>query len=91
MVARLSQLQDRLGGQQKDFNCASVGRTMEVLFERRGTRPGQLVGRSPYLQSVQVEAPDSLLGTLAEVSIVATGTWSLHGELPQIRAREDVA
>jgi tRNA-2-methylthio-N6-dimethylallyladenosine synthase len=78
--ARLAALQDLLGSQQKAFNRSCVGQEMEVLFERAGSKPGQVVGRSPYLQSVQVEGTRALIGRLAGVRIVATGSWSLHGE-----------
>lgn len=52
---RLAALQALLNTQQKAFNDASVGRVFDVLFERRGKRAGQLVGRSPYLQAVHVD------------------------------------
>ncbi len=66
---RLAMLQELLNAQQEAFNRASVGRVMAVLLERRGRRPGQLVGRSPYMQAVHVAAPDDLLGGVVEVTV----------------------
>jgi len=54
-----------------------------VLFERPGRRPGQIVGRSPYLQTVQVMAPASMIGQIAPVRITEVGSNSLFGELAQ--------
>ena len=54
---------------------------MDVLFERPGRYPGQLVGRSPYLQPVQVTAPSSLLGTIAPVAVTEVSSNSLFGVL----------
>jgi len=68
-VERLARLQEKLNADQLAFNEASEGRTMTLLFDRRGKKPGQLVGRSPYLQSVYVEAPDALFGEFADVII----------------------
>ena len=76
---RLRQLQDLLGAQQLDFNVRCVGRIMPALLDRRGRRPGQLVGRSPYMQAIHVEGPDSLLGTFADLEIIAGLNNSLAG------------
>jgi tRNA-2-methylthio-N6-dimethylallyladenosine synthase len=54
-----------------------------VLFERPGRHGGQLVGRSPYLQPVQVSAPRSLLGEIAAVTITEVASNSLFGALDQ--------
>jgi len=78
---RLAELQALLGEQQQAFNAASIGRTLPVLFEKRGRRPGQLVGRSPYLQAVHAAAPDRLLRSLVSVRLVAAMPNSLAGEV----------
>jgi len=57
-----------------------VGRTLEVLLERPGRHPGQLVGRSPYLQPVHVLAPARLVGSLVPVRIAGAEPNSLAGE-----------
>ena len=78
---RLARLKDLLGRQMHAFNEAAVGRHLPVLLERRGRHAGQLVGRSPYLQAVHLEAPDNLLGQMVTAEIVATGPNSLAGRL----------
>jgi tRNA-2-methylthio-N6-dimethylallyladenosine synthase len=54
-----------------------------VLFERHGRRDGQLVGKSPYLQPVHIDAPASLIGGVAAVTITGLGSNSLFGALTQ--------
>ncbi len=78
---RLHRLQALLEEQQKAFAERLVGRTLPVLFEKTGRLPGQIVGRSPYLQPVAVMAPSSLIGEIADVTIEATGGHSLIGRL----------
>ena len=76
---RLHRLQDLLARQQTSFNSSCVGRVMPVLFERAGRHPGQLVGRSPYLQAVHAEAVSALIGRVVEVAIEAVRANSLAG------------
>jgi tRNA-2-methylthio-N6-dimethylallyladenosine synthase len=78
---RLAMLQALLTEQQRHFNAASLGREMPVLFEKHGRHPGQLVGRSPYLQAVHATAPERLIGTLAPVRLVRVERNSLAGEM----------
>jgi tRNA-2-methylthio-N6-dimethylallyladenosine synthase len=78
---RLQRLQEAIDRHQAAFNQACVGGTFDVLFEKHGRMPGQIVGRSPYLQPVQVVAPDSLIGTVATVTVTGTGANSLFGAL----------
>ena len=80
---RLQHLQDAIDRNQAAFNRGCVGRTMDVLFERPGRHAGQLVGRSPYLQPVQVTAPSSLIGTIAPVAVTEVSSNSLFGVLVQ--------
>jgi tRNA-2-methylthio-N6-dimethylallyladenosine synthase len=87
---RLRRLQDAIDLGQAAFNRGCLGRTFDVLFERPGRHPGQLVGRSPYLQPVQVTAPPSLLGEIAAVTITETASNSLFGALSQQPARQPV-
>jgi tRNA-2-methylthio-N6-dimethylallyladenosine synthase len=77
---RLQRLQELLESQQRAFNRSQVGRTLDVLLERPGRHPGQLVGRSPYLQPVHVLAPAPLVGALVPVRIVGAEPNSLAGE-----------
>jgi tRNA-2-methylthio-N6-dimethylallyladenosine synthase len=78
---RLSRLQEAIDRHQGAFNQACTGKSFDVLFEKPGRRPGQVVGRSPYLQPVHVMAPSSLIGEIAWVGITAIGPNSLSGVL----------
>jgi tRNA-2-methylthio-N6-dimethylallyladenosine synthase len=78
---RLQRLQDAIDRNQAAFNRGCVGRTIDVLFERPGRHAGQLAGRSPYLQPVQVTAPSSLIGTIAAVAVTEVSSNSLFGVL----------
>ncbi|WP_172328374.1 tRNA (N6-isopentenyl adenosine(37)-C2)-methylthiotransferase MiaB [Mangrovicoccus sp. HB161399] len=78
---RLQRLQDLLNRQQFEHQQAMVGRTASVLFEKAGRMEGQLVGKSEYLQAVHVQAPDSLIGQIAQVEITEAGPNSLGGRL----------
>ena len=78
---RLARLQALLDEQQRSFNAAAVGRTIDVLFERRGRNAGQLAGRSPWMQAVHAEAPVEALGRLERVEITAGHAKSLSGRL----------
>jgi tRNA-2-methylthio-N6-dimethylallyladenosine synthase len=84
---RLQRLQAAIDRGQAAFNRNCLGRTLDVLFERPGRRVGQLVGRSPYLQPVQVIAPASLIGGIGAVTITETGSNSLFGTLVQAAAQ----
>ncbi len=84
-AARLAALQALLHEQQRAFNEACVGRVVPVLFEKPGRHQGQLVGRSPYLQSVHAEAAAELIGAVVPVTIRAAGPNSLAGAIvPQL-------
>lgn len=78
---RLNRLQSLLRAQQQTFNKATIGRTLPVLLEKPGRREGQLVGRSPYLQAVHLEASPQQLGQIVEVKITAATANSLTGQL----------
>lgn len=66
---RLARLQSVLERRRTEFNQAQIGKTLPVLFEKPGRHAGQLIGRSPYLQSVHATAPQSMLGEIAPVTI----------------------
>ncbi|SFI87383.1 tRNA (N6-isopentenyl adenosine(37)-C2)-methylthiotransferase MiaB [Jannaschia pohangensis] len=80
-VARLHRLQALITAQQHATQDAMVGRETTVLFEKAGRKPGQLIGKSDYLQAVHAEAPDALLGQVARVRIITAKTNSLEGVL----------
>jgi tRNA-2-methylthio-N6-dimethylallyladenosine synthase len=78
---RLARLQALLAGQTTAFNASCVGKVLPVLFEKPGRQDGQLIGRSPYLQSVFADADRSLLGTVVPVKIASVFPHSLEGRL----------
>jgi tRNA-2-methylthio-N6-dimethylallyladenosine synthase len=79
--ARLAALQAAIERNRQAFNARCLGVTFDVLFERSGRHPGQLVGRSPYLQPVQVLAPATHRGELHPVTVTEVGPNSLFGAL----------
>jgi tRNA-2-methylthio-N6-dimethylallyladenosine synthase len=76
---RLYALQSLIDGDRRAFDLAAIGRRLDVLIEGRGRKPGQLYGRSPYLQAVHVEGPEMLIGQIAAVDILASSPNSLTG------------
>jgi len=85
MDERLQRLQAQIVADQTAFNDRTVGRTTDVLLERPGKFVGQLIGKSPWLQSVHVLAPDLSIGDIVTVNITDSGPLSLKGE-PTMRA-----
>lgn len=78
---RLLRLQDLLMSQQKAFNKDCVGQVMAVLLDRKGKKEGQFLGKTPYAQSVYVEAPPRLYGECVEVNIEKASSNSLTGTI----------
>lgn len=78
---RLARLNALIDEQQRAFNAAQVGKVLPVLFEKPGRHPGQLSGRSPYLQAVHAEGPDRLIGQIVPVRIEVANKMSLAGVL----------
>jgi tRNA-2-methylthio-N6-dimethylallyladenosine synthase len=76
---RLRELQNFIDGHRRAFDRATVGRSLPVLFESKGRKPGQVAGRSPYLQPVYIEGPETLVGRIAPVDILAASPNSLTG------------
>ncbi|NUT00605.1 MAG: tRNA (N6-isopentenyl adenosine(37)-C2)-methylthiotransferase MiaB [Sphingomonas sp.] len=78
MDERLQRLHDRINTHQIAFNRASIGKVTEVLIERRGRLAGQMIGRTPWLQSVHVET-DALPGEIVPVTLISAGPNSMAG------------
>jgi tRNA-2-methylthio-N6-dimethylallyladenosine synthase len=78
---RLQRLQALIARQQRDYNAQSVGQTLDVLLEKPGRLPGQLVGKTPYLQTVQLSAPAEMIGEVVPVTITEIGTNTLFGAI----------
>jgi tRNA-2-methylthio-N6-dimethylallyladenosine synthase len=82
---RLQALQALLREPQTAFNTSQVGRTLPILVTGKGRNPGQLHGRSPYLQAVHFDGPESLMGQIVEARIVGASLNSLTGDLARVR------
>jgi tRNA-2-methylthio-N6-dimethylallyladenosine synthase len=78
---RLAALNDLITTQMRDFGKSVVGRTLDVLIEKPGRMPGQIGGRSPYLQAVHMAGPEGLIGSIQKVLIVAAGNNSIEGKI----------
>ena len=78
---RLSALNDLIAAGIRDFGHSVVGRTLDVLIEKPGRQPGQLGGRSPYLQAVHMAGPERLIGSVQRVEIVSARNNSIEGKI----------
>ncbi len=87
---RLARLQAVVEPQRYAFNAATVGRVLPVLFEKPGRHAGQIVGKSPYMQPVQIEADITMVGQVRAVEVVGLGTNSLFGRLADPRSANSV-
>jgi tRNA-2-methylthio-N6-dimethylallyladenosine synthase len=81
MDERLERLQRLIDDQQSAFNRAAIGRTVDVLFERPARNPGQIVGRTAYLQPAHVMASSDIIGQVLPVTIDSLERYSLLGRL----------
>jgi tRNA-2-methylthio-N6-dimethylallyladenosine synthase len=78
MDERLQRLQERINAHQLAFNRSKIGTETQVLIERKGRHEGQMIGRSPWLQSVHVEC-HAVPGDIIDVTLVAAGPNSMTG------------
>src|SRR5258708_3420634 len=85
MGERLGRLQDLIDSQQSAFNVAAIGSTVDVLFERAARNPGQVVGRTAYLQPAHVMASPDIIGQVLPLTIQSLERYSLLGELAPSR------
>ncbi len=81
MDERLQRLQGLLGEQQLAFNQNTIGKSCDILLERSGKLPGQLIGKSPWLQSAYVTVPGLVIGDMVRVKINEAGYSSITGEV----------
>jgi tRNA-2-methylthio-N6-dimethylallyladenosine synthase len=81
MDARLERLQNLIDSQQSAFNNGAIGKTVDVLFERAARNPGQIVGRTAYLQPAHVMASDDIIGQVLPVAVESLERYSLLGSL----------
>jgi len=80
MDERLQRLQTRITEHQVAFNRSSIGKETEILIERKGRFAGQMIGRSPWLQSVHVET-DAVIGEIIPVTLLTAGPNSMKGAM----------
>jgi tRNA-2-methylthio-N6-dimethylallyladenosine synthase len=78
---RLLRLQALIRTQQDAFNEATIGKTIDVLVEKPGRNPGQMGGKSPYLQAVHFDGDQRLIGSIVPVTIIGRESNSLSGVL----------
>jgi len=76
---RLAALQAAIGATALAFNRASVGTRCDILLDRTGRRSGQLIGKSPWLQSVFVVSPAAKIGDMITVDLIDAQPNSLEG------------
>ena len=93
---RLAELQRLLASQQMTFNRRFEGEAVKVLFDRSGSRPNQIAGRSPHMQAVHVgcAAADEAarrMGTIADVMIVGAHANSLAGQFADAVSQSEIA
>ena len=88
--ARLQELQALLRAQTEAFNRSVLGHVVPVLVERPGRHPGQVVGRSPWLQAVHLQAPDAAIGGMLDATLARTAPrgWRIVGAV--VAAPDDV-
>ncbi len=77
---RLERLQALLMQQHSDFNAGFKGKTVDVLPESVGRKPGTLLGHSPQMQNVVFNGDASLIGKIVPVRITKTTAAALEGE-----------
>jgi len=93
MEERLAKLQERIIKHQLAFNRSKVGIDTQIMIDRKGRGAGQMVGKSPWLQSVHV-VTDAPIGSMLDVTLTSAGPNSLGGALrtaPVLSAAEGVA
>ena len=86
MDERLVRLQNLIDSQQSAFNRTALGKTVDVLFDRAGRKPGQIAGRTPYLQPTHVNASDAIIGQVLPVTVASLERYSLFGTLAPMPA-----
>jgi tRNA-2-methylthio-N6-dimethylallyladenosine synthase len=80
MDERLQRLQEKIAANALAFNRSCIGRDTRILIDRKGRRPGQMIGKSPWLQSVHVET-GAAIGEMVGITLVSAGPNSLGGAL----------
>ena len=85
MDDRLQRLQARLAEHSLAFNRATIGKDTEILVDRKGRLPGQMIGKSPWLQSIFVET-DAVIGDVLDVTVTQALPNSLGGVLRRAKA-----
>ncbi len=87
---RLAAIHELIGAQAKAFNGGCVGRRFDVLLDRPGRHAGQLLGRSPYMQSVYASLPETMLNTVQRLRVVEAHANSLAAVLDTDMGETDI-
>jgi tRNA-2-methylthio-N6-dimethylallyladenosine synthase len=85
---RMARFLEVIGREQLRFNQSKIGSVQSVLFDRLGKKPGQMIGKSPYMQSVVLENATEFMGMMVDVRITNAYTLSLHGEIVSAEQRK---
>jgi len=85
MDERLQRLQQRLAEHSIAFNRSCIGKETRVLIEKPGRKPGQMIGKSPWLQSVHLDC-DAAIGDIIDVTLIAAGPNSMAGAISEREA-----
>jgi tRNA-2-methylthio-N6-dimethylallyladenosine synthase len=85
-TARLAALQALISEQARVFNQSKAGATVPVLFAEPGRKPGQIIGKTPWLQSVYAAGPARLIGRLVDVRLAEAHANSLAGTIVMAEA-----
>jgi tRNA-2-methylthio-N6-dimethylallyladenosine synthase len=85
MDDRLQRLQVRIAAHALRFNQSKIGTETQILVERPGRHRGQMIGKSPWLQSVHVDS-DARLGDIVDVTLVSAGPNSMAGAVREMAA-----
>jgi tRNA-2-methylthio-N6-dimethylallyladenosine synthase len=81
---RLERLHECLAPLVKKFNASFIDQIIPVLFDRPGRRPGQMIGRTPHMQSVFADIPSDRMNSIQNIHIVESNPNSLKGKIPEV-------
>ena len=63
---------------QLEFNSKFLGKKIDILLETKGKNNQQFIGKSPWMQSVNIEKNNLHLGKIKNVEVIFCGQNSLR-------------